>query len=91
MQSPESKTRKIKVPSKEMIEYYEALYKRNQSKFMRKSMLEIENLGAEFEYDGKKYKLLGSVDANLMLVKDEEESHFMMSSTIITKQILGKN
>ncbi len=81
----------MKAPSKEMLEYYASLYNRNQSKFIRKSLLELHHLGSEFEFEEKKYKLLGAVDANLMLVKDEEENHFMMSSTIVTKQILGKN
>jgi hypothetical protein len=89
-QDPSIKIKKMKAPSKEMVEYYRSLYERNQTKFMRRSILEIEHLGSEFEYDGSKYILLGSVDALLMLVKDQDENYYMMSSSIPTKQILGK-
>ena len=73
-----------------MLVYYRSLYERNQTKFMRRSILEVEHLGSEFEYEGVKYTLLGSVDALLMLVKDSEENYYMMSSSIPTKEILGK-
>ena len=80
----------IKEPFKETLEYYKSLYERNQDKFIRKSMLEVKHFGSEFEFDGKKLTLMGSIDSNLMLVKDENNKYYRLDSSPITKIILGK-
>ena len=54
--------RPVKEPSKEVKEYYENYFRRNQNKFMRRSKLEESHLGSEFNYDDKTFKLLGAVD-----------------------------
>jgi hypothetical protein len=84
------KLQPIKEPFKETLEYYKSLYKRNQEKFIRKSRLEVEHLGSEFEYDEKKLTLMGTIDSNLMLVKDENGKYYRLDSSPITKLILDK-
>lgn len=84
------KLQPIKEPFKETLEYYKKLYERNQEKFIRKSLLEVKHLGSEFEYSGKKLTLMGSIDANLMLVKDEEGKYYRLDSSPISKIILEK-
>jgi hypothetical protein len=90
MENNEHKLQPVKEPSKEMLEYYRSLYERNQVKFIRRSLLEIEHLGSEFEFDGKKLTLMGSIDALLMLVRDENGKYYRLDSSPITKQIMGK-
>lgn len=80
----------VKEPSKELLEHYQKLYKRNQTKFIRRASLEESHLGTEFQFEGKTYTLLGSVDALLMLVKDSENKHFRMNCNIISEIIVGK-
>jgi hypothetical protein len=86
----EHKLQPIKEPFKETLEYYKKLYERNQEKFIRKSLLEPKHLGSEFEYDDKKLTLMGSIDANLMLVKDDTGKYYRLDSSPISKIILGK-
>lgn len=85
----EPKLQPIKKPFKETLEYYKKLYERNQEKFIRKSKLEVSHLGTEFEFDGKKLTLMGSIDSNLMLVKDADDKYYRLDSTPISKIILG--
>jgi hypothetical protein len=47
-------------------------------------------LGTEFEYDGKKLTLLGSVDALLMIVKDEEDKYYRLHCNLISQIVVGK-
>jgi hypothetical protein len=90
MENKDHKLQPVKEPFKETLEYYKSLYERNQQKFIRKSMLEVEHFGSEFEFDNKKLTLMGSIDANLMLVKDEDGKYYRLDSSPITKIILGK-
>jgi hypothetical protein len=90
MENKEYKLQPVKEPFKETLEYYKSLYERNQQKFIRRSMLEVEHFGSEFEFDNKKLTLMGSIDANLMLVKDEDGKYYRLDSSPITKIILGK-
>jgi hypothetical protein len=90
MENKDYKLQPVKEPFKETLEYYKSLYERNQQKFIRKSMLEVEHFGSEFEFDNKKLTLMGSIDANLMLVKDEDGKYYRLDSSPITKIILGK-
>jgi hypothetical protein len=90
MENKDYKLQPVKEPFKETLEYYKSLYERNQQKFIRRSMLEVEHFGSEFEFDNKKLTLMGSIDANLMLVKDEDGKYYRLDSSPITKIILGK-
>jgi hypothetical protein len=80
----------VKEPSKELLEYYQKLYVRNQTKFIRRASLEESHLGTEFEFKGKTYTLMGTVDALLMLVKDSEDKYFRMNCNTISEIIVGK-
>lgn len=83
--------RKIKPPFKSTLEYYEQYYKRNQSKFMRRSKLEISHLGEQFEFDGKTLKLIGAADPKLMVVVDiNDDQHYFLHSDVVTEKILNK-
>lgn len=90
MEELEYTLKPMRTPSKELIPYYESLFERNQTKFIRRSALDPEHLGSEFELDGKNLKLMGSIDALLMLVRDENNKFYMLESSIITKKILEK-
>lgn len=92
MESQSKKTELIAVkePSKELLEYYQKLYRRNQTKFIRRSSLEESHLGVEFEFKGKNYTLMGTVDALLMLVKDSEDKYFRMNCNTISEIVVGK-
>lgn len=83
--------RAIKEPTPGIKEHYAEYYRRNQSKFMRRSKLEIQHLGEEFSFDGKKFKLLGAVDPKLMFVVDlDENRYYFLHSDIVTDRILNK-
>lgn len=92
MESQSKKTELIAVkePSKELLEYYQKLYRRNQTKFIRRASLEESHLGVEFEFKGKNYTLMGTVDALLMLVKDSEDKYFRMNCNTISEIVVGK-
>lgn len=82
--------RKVKEPSKEMKAFYADYYKRNQTKFMRRSKLEESHLGSEFDFDGKRLKLLGAVDPILMFVVDvNENAYYFLHSDVVTEKILN--
>lgn len=89
-QSKKTELIPVKAPSNELLEYYQKLYKRNQTKFIRRASLEESHLGAEFEFNGKKFTLMGTVDALLMLVKDSEDKYFRMNCNTISEIIVGK-
>ena len=83
--------RPVKEPSQAMKEHYETYFKRSQTKFMRRSKLEESHLGSEFEFDGKNFKLLGSVDPLLMFVVDTNENrYYFLHCDVVTDRILNK-
>lgn len=82
--------RKIKPPSEGMIEHYASLFVRNQSKFMRRSLLKPEHLGSEFVLEGIGYKVIGSATPFEMVIETlEDKTYYMVHSDIITPLILG--
>ena len=80
----------FKAPSKEMLKYYADLYERNQTKWIRRSSLESEHLGSEFEFEGKNLKLMGTIDSVLMLVKDSDDKYYRMNCNTISEIVTGK-
>lgn len=87
----EMEFRSFNEPSDTLKEHYAKLYKRNQTKFIRRSKLEIEHLGQEFEHDGKTLKLIGSIDSILMVVVDvNENKYYRIHTDIVTEGILNK-
>ena len=89
-QEQKSELIKVKAPGKELLAYYSKLYQRNQSKWVKRSSLEPNHLGAEFVFEGKNLKLEGSVDAVLMLVSDSEGNYYRMHCNTISEIVTGK-
>lgn len=93
METPQEKKSeliKVKAPTKELLTYYANLYHRNQSKWIKRSSLEPEHLGSEFEFENKKLKLEGTVDPILMLVCDSEGNYYRMHCNTISEIVTGK-
>lgn len=63
-------------PSEGVMTSYKKLYKRNQSKWMRRSKLEVSDLDKEFGWDGKNYILEGAIDSLNMIVKETESNKY---------------
>ena len=81
----------IREPSDSLKVHYEKMYERNQNKFIRRSKLDMSHLGEEFSHDDKVLKLVGSVDALLMLVVDiNDNKYYRIHSDIVTDGILNK-
>jgi hypothetical protein len=70
------KPRKIKKPTESMRKYYEDLYLRNQSKWMRRSKLEQSHLGSEFIFLQENHKLLGSSSSTDVVLSNLESGEF---------------
>lgn len=84
--------KEIKKPTDSMLVFYERMFKRNQSKFIRRSSLEVSHLGAEFDYDDKKLKLLGSIDSTLMVAEDINSGKcYIVHGDPVTNSILKKD
>jgi len=92
METPQEKSllTKLKEPSKEILAHYAKLYRRNQSKWIKRSSLEPEHLGSEFECENKKLKLEGSIDPILMIVSDSEGNYYRMHCNEVSQIITGK-
>jgi len=63
-------------PSEGVMDSYRKLFNRNQSKWMRRSKLEISDLGKEFLWEDQKYILEGSIDSLNMIVKECESGKY---------------
>jgi hypothetical protein len=84
--------KEIKKPTDNMLSFYEKMFKRNQSKFIRRSSLEVSHLGVEFDYEDKKMKLLGSMDTNLMIGEDINDGKcYIIHCDSVTNSILKKD
>ena len=90
--STEKEFKSMREPSDSLKEYYLKMYERNQTKFIRRSKLEMEHIGQKFEYDGKTLSLIGSIDPILMLVFDgNENKYYRIHSDLVTEGILNKS
>lgn len=85
--------RKIKPPSDSIRKHYELTFKRNQMKFIRRSQLGVDHLGAEFTSDGDEYRLVGTVTEHEMIIENmSDKSCYMVHCDIVTKMVLeGKS
>lgn len=84
--------KEIRKPTDNMLTFYEKMFKRNQSKFIRRSSLEVSHLGSEFDYDDKKMKLLGSIDSTLMVAEDINDGKcYIVHGDTVTNCILKNN
>ena len=81
--------KKITPQSEQMQNYYADMFRRNQRKFMRRSLLEPEHVNSEFVIEGQHYQLIGSGNPTEMVVKNLEDGTFyMVHSDIVTAAIL---
>ena len=82
--------RKINPPSDSLIKHYENLFNRNQMKFMRRSKLETNHLGAEFTYSNTPFKLLGTIDAYEMVIESQlDGACYVVHCDEVTNMVLG--
>jgi hypothetical protein len=83
--------KKIKPPHDTMEKYYQNLFNRNQSKWIRRSKMEQSHLGSEFDLEGTKYSLIGSVSGTEVVVKNLESGEFfMVHIDPVSAAVLGK-
>lgn len=81
--------RRINPPAQSMRNYYADMFKRNQMKFMRRSILKPEQIGAEFVYEGATYKLIGTGTPTEMIIENlEDGTCYMVNCDIVTRLIL---
>jgi hypothetical protein len=83
--------KKIKAPHDSMEKYYQDMFNRNQSKWIRRSKMEPSHLGCEFVLEGSTYSLIGSATSTEVVVKNLETSEFfMINIDPVSAAVLGK-
>lgn len=81
--------KKITAQSDQMQKYYADMFRRNQTKFMRRSLLEPSHVNSEFTIDGNPFQLIGAGNPTEMVVKNLNDGTFyMIHSDIVTAAIL---
>jgi hypothetical protein len=70
--------KEVVAPSPGVLDSYKKLYRRNQTKWMRRSKLELQHLDKEVEIEGVTYVLEGSIDSSMMIIRDKETGKFYM-------------
>ncbi len=81
--------KKINPQSEQMQNYYADMFRRNQRKFMRRSLLEPEHVDSEFVIEGHAYQLIGAGNPTEMVIKNLKDGTFyMVHSDIVTAAIL---
>lgn len=81
--------KKITTQSDQMQKYYADMFRRNQTKFMRRSLLEPSHVNSEFTIDGNPFQLIGAGNPTEMVVKNlNDGTFFMIHSDIVTAAIL---
>lgn len=68
--------KEVVAPSPGVLDSYKKLYKRNQTKWMRRSKLEVSHLDLEVEIEGSTYVLEGSIDSSMMIIRSKETGKF---------------
>tara|TARA_R110000868_G_scaffold368629_2_gene631722 strand:+ start:1096 stop:1371 length:276 start_codon:yes stop_codon:yes gene_type:complete len=82
--------KKIKPPHDSMEKYYQTMFNRNQSKWMRRSKMEPSHLGIEFDLEGSKYSLIGSATSTEVVIKNIETGEFFMTNIDpVSASVLG--
>ena len=82
--------KKIKPPHDSMEKYYQTMFNRNQSKWMRRSKMEPSHLGIEFDLEGSKYSLIGSATSTEVVIKKIETGEFFMTNIDpVSASVLG--
>jgi hypothetical protein len=79
----------IRKPEQTMIEHYKNLFARNQSKWIRKSMLEPKDLGSVFEHEGEEFELIGSVSPKEFIIKSNaDDKHYIVLNHFVDQYLL---
>jgi len=86
--------RGIKTPESSLLSYYQNLFTRNQSKWMKRSPLKPEDLNRIFEAidegEVKEFVLFGSVSPKEMMIKrSDDEKYYIVHSDEVDYLILG--
>lgn len=76
MKDYQKQMKEVVAPSEGVLESYKKLFKRNQTKWMRRSKLEINHLDREFGFEGIPYILEGTIDSNMMIIRDINSGKF---------------
>lgn len=85
------KAREIKEPTKGMLDFYSNLFKRNQSKWIRRSKLEPSHLGIEFDFNDEKAIIIGSMNSEDVVLHLIESNKYLVTHIDgVTQEILGK-
>ena len=72
----QTQMKELVAPSPGVLDSYKELYKRNQTKWMRRSKLEVEHLDKEVDIEGSTYILEGSIDSSMMIIRNKETGKF---------------
>jgi hypothetical protein len=84
------KKREIKEPTESMSNYYGGLFKRNQSKWIRRSKLEPTHLEIEFNFEGTPAKIIGSMNSEEVILHLIESNKYIVTHIDgVTQEILG--
>ena len=76
-------------PSEGVMKSYKNLFQRNQSKWIRRSKMEISHLDCEFIWEGKKFILEGSIDSLMMIIREKESGKFYRVHSDLVDSALG--
>ena len=71
-----AQVKEVVKPSDGVMESYRKLFKRNQTKWMRRSKTEVGHLGQEFLYEEKSFILEGSIDSQTMIALEKETQKY---------------
>lgn len=81
--------KQVMQPSNSLMESYKKLFNRNQSKWMRRSKLEISDLGKDFIWEDKNYTLEGAIDAMNMIVREIESDKYYRVHIDLVSEAFG--
>ena len=76
-------------PSEGVMKSYKDLFQRNQSKWIRRSKMEIGHLNGEFIWEGKEFILEGSIDSLMMIIREKERGKFYRVHSDLVDSALG--
>jgi hypothetical protein len=78
-------------PSEGVLGSYKNLFKRNQTKWMRRSKIEVAHLDQEFEVEGSTYILEGTIDSNMMIIRSKDTGKFYRVYSDLVDEAFGVN
>jgi len=85
MEKHKTEFKQVIEPSESLMGSYRKLFNRNQSKWMRRSKLELSDLGKDFIWENKTYTVEGAIDAMNMLVRETESNkYYRVHSDLVT-------